>query len=61
MNEKEVKSWMIRNAELDDCGEVNCTQLGESAAQQFNLYEGDDIPEEVFELAFEAAQVVEAN
>jgi len=38
----------------DQCGEVNCTALAESAAHGLDLFEGDDLPEKVFELASEA-------
>ena len=45
-----VKQWMEANAREFD----NATNLAESAAEQFNLYEGDfDIPVEVFDLAHE--------
>ena len=45
-----VKQWMEANAREFD----NATNLAESAANQFNLYEGDfDIPVEVFDIAHE--------
>lgn len=48
-----VKRWMrIHLSEyVDECGELDCTKLAEDAAQEFDLYEGDDcdIPEWVFE------------
>jgi hypothetical protein len=50
-----VKRWMrIHESEyMDECNELDCTRLAEDAAQEFDLYEGDncDIPEWVFELS----------
>jgi GH35 family endo-1,4-beta-xylanase len=42
-----------RDAQTD---EINATALAEDAAQHFNLYEADDIPERVFEVAYEIAR-----
>jgi hypothetical protein len=62
LNDKKdsVKAWMLRQLQCDretydDCGEVNCTLLGENAAQEFLLYEsdGETIPELVFDWAVE--------
>lgn len=48
---------------LEDCrdqktGEINCTKLAEQAAHALDIYVGKnyDIPEEVFELAFELSE-----
>ena len=58
--EEEVKSWMKSNVSeyLDEVGEVNSTKLAEDAAQEFDLYEGEEdaeIPEWVFDYAAELA------
>jgi hypothetical protein len=39
-----------------DSGEVNSTRLAEDTAQALDLYVGDDIPEEVFEIALEISE-----
>ena len=45
-----------------DCGEVQCTQLAEAAAFDFDIYDEDsNIPEWVFELAFETYLQWEAD
>lgn len=55
MNELQikVKRWMRINLKdyIDECNELDCTRLAEDAANEFDLYEGDncDIPEWVFE------------
>jgi hypothetical protein len=54
MNTNQVRKTMI--AFKGECidpitGELNCTLLAEMAARELNLYVGDDIPEEVFDLA----------
>jgi hypothetical protein len=41
-------------------GEVNSTFLAENAAQEFNYFEGEDIPEVLFEIAYEIAEEYEA-
>ena len=53
-----IKIWMKNNTEdyRDlDTGEVNLTELAEAACDHFNGYDGNDIPEEYFELAFDVA------
>lgn len=41
----------------DGCGEINCTGLAEETAHYLDLYENySDIPEWVFELAFDVAE-----
>jgi len=52
---RKVKKWMRDNLSeyVDECGEYNCTQLGENACQHFDLYKGDDIPEWIFDMAVE--------
>jgi hypothetical protein len=57
---KNVKKWMKKNKNqfIDSCNEVNLTALAEAAAEEFNLYIVDMdymIPDEVFDLAVEAA------
>jgi len=48
--------WMCQHVSeyLDACNEVDCTRLAEDAADEFDLYVGDEatIPEELFEGAF---------
>ena len=60
MNVKQVKQYMmdclIAGEHIDDAGEVELTQLAEDAASALDLYDGDDIPETVFELAYQVAQ-----
>ena len=34
-----------------DCGEINCTLLVEEYCHENDLYNGNDIPEELFEAA----------
>jgi hypothetical protein len=53
-DKNKVKRWMETNARqhVDRfTGEVNYTSLAEEAAQEFDIYEGDEIPEELFELS----------
>lgn len=48
---------------LDGQGEVNATGLAEDAAREFDIYVQDNdytIPEHIFELAYEVAELVEA-
>ena len=64
MNTKQIKQYMldclVSGEYIDDAGEVELTQLAEDAASLFDLYDdNDDIPEEVFELAFQVAQTWE--
>jgi len=64
MNTKQIKQYMldclVSGEHVDDAGEVILTQLAEDAASLFDLYDdNDDIPEEVFELAFQVAQTWE--
>ena len=64
MNTKQIKQYMldclVNGEHVDDAGEVELTQLAEDAASLFDLYDdNDDIPEEVFELAFQVAQTWE--
>lgn len=60
MNTKQVKQYMldclISGEHIDAAGEVELTQLAEDAASAFDLYDGDDIPEEVFEMAYQVGQ-----
>jgi hypothetical protein len=37
-------------------GEVECTALAEAACTHFEDFDGNDIPEEYFDIAFEAAE-----
>jgi len=53
-----VKRWMKVNLERyrdHVTGEINLTQMAEEAASHFNLYDGNDIPEEVFDWSAEVA------
>jgi hypothetical protein len=66
--ETRVYNWMLtllhnpsdeyRNPVDPRTGEVDCTGLAESAADEFDLYEGDDydIPDWVFDAAFRASE-----
>jgi len=57
-NTKQIKNTMISFvAEYTDSrtGEIDCTKLAEETCCALNLYEGDDIPEYLFEMAFEVA------
>ena len=60
MNTKQIKQYMldclVNGEHVDDAGEVILTQLAEDAASAFDLYDGDDIPEEVFEMAYQVSQ-----
>jgi hypothetical protein len=67
INVPKVKAFMRSevNTRFDDydtynSGEVNSTFLAENTAQEFNYYEGDDIPEVLFEIAYEIAEEYEA-
>lgn len=51
-----MKQHLVDGEYIDDAGEVELTQLAEDAAATFGLYDGDDIPEEVFELAYQAGE-----
>lgn len=54
-----IKRWMFANiAEFIDpeTGEINCTQLAEAACDALNGYDGNDIPDEYFETAFDVGQ-----
>jgi hypothetical protein len=42
-------------------GEINCTKLAEETARALNLYVGDDIPEELFDLAVDLSQEYEGQ
>jgi hypothetical protein len=60
-NKYDVERWMKQWAGeyLDDCGEVNMTELAESACDEFNGQgpaPNYDTPEEFFELAFRVAE-----
>jgi hypothetical protein len=61
-----VAKWMFIEVKLYparydtfNCGEVNCTLLAENAAQEFDLYEGNDIPEWLFEVSAEVDRILE--
>ena len=60
MNTKQIKQYMldclVNGEHVDDAGEVILTQLAEDAASAFDLYDGDDIPAEVFEMAYQVSQ-----
>lgn len=61
IKDKEILELMLDDLfhfyhEYDDCGEINLTKLAESICHQEDLYEGDDIPERLFDLAFQAAE-----
>lgn len=56
---KDELRWNARD--YSDCGEINTTKLAENCADCLNLYvdeasENYDIPEEIFDLAFEVAE-----
>lgn len=55
-----VLRWMRSNLAdyVDDSGEIMLTELAESAAGEFNVYENEDydIPEWVFEFAFHVSE-----
>lgn len=58
MNEKKIRQWMKNNSQTcrdNLTGEMNNTMLAEQAAEEFDLYEGDEckIPDEVFDIAAE--------
>lgn len=58
MLSKRVKSYMRREAQIyvDSCGDVNATELAESAAAEFDIYaDENDIPDWLFDLAAEVA------
>lgn len=53
-----VKSWMkVNYVDYIDCGEIQCTQLAEAAADNFDIYEDAEytIPEKVYDLAVDVA------
>lgn len=54
-----ARQWMLDNVdEYDDGIDINCTQLAEDAAYQFDIYDDDidfTIPEWVYELAVETS------
>ena len=62
---KKVKKLMMAELqsnfhEYDDCGEVDCTGLAEHICLAENLYDDEDnIPEELFDLAFEVSEKFE--
>lgn len=51
--DRKIKAWMKANMEdyRDECGEINATQLAEAACDEFEGWDGNDIPEVYFELA----------
>jgi len=54
-----IRFWMRHNLTdyVDlDTGEVNLTELAEACCRALNGYEGDEVPETYFELAFEVAE-----
>lgn len=62
--ESQIKAYMKLAAisHLDEqTGEVCATTLAEDAAHNFDLYEGDDISERLFELSAEVAADYEAK
>jgi len=58
-----VRRYMLDNFEdnTDDVtGEIDCTFLAEDAAMHFDLYDANgDIPEWIFELAFDVSEELE--
>ncbi len=53
----EILQWMQNNKDapqFNDCGETNLTWIAEFAAWVYGLYENGEIPESVFELAYDA-------
>ncbi len=52
---REVTAWMRREVALD--AEISATNLGENAAAKFDLYDGDDVIEWVWDLA--AAEAID--
>ena len=58
-----AKSLMVFLAKGDpdywDCGELNCTKLAEDACDSLGLYDGDDIPEWLFEMSAELSDKLE--
>ena len=66
MNASKIKAYMREQIESRpkyfdtfDNGEINMTLLAEDAAQRFNLYTDDEIPEDVFEIALEVTEEYE--
>lgn len=54
-----IETWMRENFDsaVDRAtDEVSLTKLAEGAAHAYDFYDGDDVPEELFELAFVVAQ-----
>jgi hypothetical protein len=60
MNKSKVVRWMKDNCSefLDNCGEVNCTELAEAALVEFDAgrWLDDDAPEEFFDWAVDVAE-----
>lgn len=63
MSPQQVKKWMRNQLTLRpgfydvfNSDEVNSTKLAEDAAHCLNLYDGDEIPEEIFEIALEISE-----
>lgn len=61
--QRQITDWMKDQLRLgdyiDECLEVNCTELAESACQEFDLFGPAphyDAPEELFELAAAAGE-----
>lgn len=59
VNVRNIKNYMhsIALDHMDSGGEINLTTLAEDAANQFDLYTGDKIPEDVFELSYNVVQM----
>lgn len=61
---RDIKAWMSENVETfrsGRTGEINCTWMAEAADEKFEIAAGPryDIPEWVFDLAFEVAEEYE--
>jgi len=56
----EIKQWMFNNAEdFTEGGELNMTMLAQTAAAEFNIYDGSsNIPESICILAFEVSEEI---
>lgn len=66
MDTAKITRWMKQNATAynDGYGSINMTELAEAAADAFNLHGPApryDIPEKVFEIAFDVSEWYEAS
>ncbi len=66
MKERTVKRHMLAIApdHIDECAELNTTSLVESTCHDLDLWvgeHGDDIPEDLWDWAFEVSEKAERN